>query len=110
MSVPTFLPDAAWMLRLPLLAPFGVFAYEGSLPPAELGSSGEFPGPPLSFDPEEVGAVRAFLHWYHYSDYAQFPWVEHCSSVPDFLRRLVHADLTGTAQQMHGHYKLLERG
>ncbi|CAK0795256.1 unnamed protein product, partial [Prorocentrum cordatum] len=62
MSVPTFMPDAAWMLRLPLLAPFGVFAYDGSLTPAELGDAGVPRGPPVAFDPEETGAVRAFFH------------------------------------------------
>lgn len=104
MSVPTFMPDAKWFLRLPLIAPFGTFAYEGRLLPNAAGDN-----VPESFDAQTT-TPRTLFHWYHYSDYAHFPFVGRCSSIPDLLHLLTHTDFEDVAQKMRGHYELLVRG
>eukprot|EP00933_Yihiella_yeosuensis_P040069 TRINITY_DN34293_c0_g1_i1.p1 TRINITY_DN34293_c0_g1~~TRINITY_DN34293_c0_g1_i1.p1 ORF type:complete len:540 (-),score=40.66 TRINITY_DN34293_c0_g1_i1:174-1736(-) len=113
MSVPTFMPDANWLIRIPLTAPFGVFSYEGSLPKDERLNEGDRDedgrSVPSSFDVEHVSATVMF-HWYHYSDYAHFPHIGHCHSIPDLLHKLASTDLQERALQMQQHYELLARG
>ncbi|CAE7035610.1 GIP, partial [Symbiodinium natans] len=103
MNVPTFMPAVEWLIRLPLAAPFGSFSYTGALPevPASIH--------PTSFSPE-LASPRALHHWYFFSDYAHFPYIGRCESIPDMLYQTSVADLDNVAVQMRHHYELLARG
>eukprot|EP00928_Gymnodinium_smaydae_P082141 TRINITY_DN65545_c0_g1_i1.p1 TRINITY_DN65545_c0_g1~~TRINITY_DN65545_c0_g1_i1.p1 ORF type:complete len:370 (+),score=27.46 TRINITY_DN65545_c0_g1_i1:38-1111(+) len=122
MNVPTFMPAPEWLLRFPILVPYGTFSHEGALPSAESRGRGDFSTsakgedhvessfvPSVSFDARDV-SPRVLFYWYQYSDYAHFPHVEHCASIPELLRRLVIADLANMARGMRRHYELLSRG
>jgi len=117
MHVPTFMPNAEWLLRLPLIAPFGSFAHKGALPPEERLTDpphDDYAYPsgnavPAFFDPAATSA-RALFHWYHYSDYAQYPHIVRCGSIPELLRQVRLADFAQISRQMRDHHGLLARG
>jgi len=113
MLIPMFMPNAEWFLRLPLIAPFGTFAYNGSLPAEDQSLDTAMDsaqhGVPFSFDPNSATA-RAVFHWYHYSDYAHFPHVSRCNSIPDLLGQLSTTDFEAVSHNMQSHYALLARG
>jgi len=100
------MPDAEWLVRLPLLTPFGTFAHDGKLPGHTWGSTSPHEEVPSSFDAESATA-KAIYHWFYYSDYALFPHVQHCSSIPDLLHRLARADFASISGKMRDRYELM---
>eukprot|EP00929_Paragymnodinium_shiwhaense_P027959 TRINITY_DN16297_c0_g1_i1.p1 TRINITY_DN16297_c0_g1~~TRINITY_DN16297_c0_g1_i1.p1 ORF type:complete len:746 (-),score=104.65 TRINITY_DN16297_c0_g1_i1:37-2274(-) len=109
MSIPIFMPDAEWLIRLPLVAPFGTFAYHGVASGRDADALPGAADVPTFFSAEDA-TVRAVYHWYSYSDYAHFPHIEKCKSIPDLLLRLASADYAAIATSMKTHYDLVSRG
>ncbi|CAE7225157.1 GIP [Symbiodinium sp. CCMP2456] len=108
MNVPTFMPAVEWLLRLPLAAPFGAFSYAGALSQEEKGSENHRIYP-TSFNAESE-SPRTLHHWYFYSDYAHFPHIGRCNSIPDLLHQISVADLDDVALKMKNHSDLLAKG
>eukprot|EP00913_Durusdinium_trenchii_P003475 g3217.t1 len=63
---------------------------------------------PSSFD-VQTESPRTLFYWYQLSDYANFPHVGQCRSIPDVLYQISSTDLPEVAQQMRSHYALLSR-
>jgi len=82
LGVPIFLPDRSWMFRIQRIAPWGSMAY-GVPSDSVDGDAPWFNS--INVDPEKL------FKWYEYSDFQQFPHLNHFNSVIELLQGLHQA-------------------